>query len=43
MWFYYSEKNRKKREEAKREREVKKKQSDFEIDENEYATIIIYI
>ena len=36
MWYYYSEKNRKKREEAERERRVKMKQSEFELDENEY-------
>lgn len=38
MWFYYSEKNRKKREEAERARKVKRKQDDFELDESEYAT-----
>jgi hypothetical protein len=38
MWFYYSEKNRKKREEAERARKVKRKQGDFELDESEYAT-----
>ena len=37
MWFYYSEKNRKKREEAERARKVKMKQTEFEIDDSEYA------
>jgi len=38
MWFYYSEKSKKKREEAERELKVKLKQSEFELDDSEFAT-----
>jgi len=38
MWFYYSEKSKKRREEAERARKVKLKQSEFELDDSEFAT-----
>lgn len=38
MWFYYSEKSKKRRDEAERERNVKKKQTEFELDDSEFAT-----